>query len=777
MRLWKQKENHKLKTPKTEKPILPEYLSWMYFYDEGLLVTKNSRLLAFFELESRGDYYSASYDDVLTGAFNRFLMQLPDDTAIWYEFQKMRPAEPIYQPMITSSCLSVDKEIEKLRTEFFQSKGIEFTTRRILTLCYKPTPTKYGFAEASIEKLKSIIIDLKGRFQAVDMDIRQLGNDEICTYLHSMISTRKYSIKEPSAGAVDLSWALFDDDVDATLTPLKLGDKYISIVTLNDFPPDTWPEMLSSLQGVKGNIRWVTRFIVKSPDSAKKIIDTKRRQFQSRQYSGRDIVANTVFNSSITLLDPEATKDFDECELALADNGKYVNFGNYTGTVVIEGESEEELKRIETVVQTIFSQNGLVYQTETYNLFAAWISSLPGSVESNVRWQFISTGNVASMISLSSPYHGGKTNHFLQELTGCGLPNAIGLLSNNDYYYLNLNGEAQNGDTGHTFVLGPTGSGKSVLLCFLASCWLKYPESRVIYFDKGMTSFPFVKANGGVCYHPGLDETTFQPLRNAKENPERVMRFLTSIAGVQGITLSAVDKSNMMEALKDLIDGMEYLSIYKEHLQGRDHESEFVAALENYIGDGTWGSLFDADEDTLNPSAWPRLTSIEMGELMEMGDEAIIPALTYIIGQLNELFERRDPTLLILDEAWVFMKHPVFKNFIVTWLKTLRKYNVFVVLATQEVTDFSQLIDSVVTNCYTKIILPNEEAGSDVLRPLYTGIGLSENDIQIVSNPEIMRPKKDYYIMQPDGNAVVDFCITPEQLAYISPKRKKEAKR
>ena len=777
MQIWKKSQSHKLKTPKTVKPSLPEYLSWMYFYDEGIVVTKNSYLLVFFEFESHGDYYSAGYDESITGTFNRFLMSLPDDTAIWYEFQKMKPLSPLYEPMVTSSSLEIDTEIENIRTHFFQGKGIEFVTRRILTLCYKPSATKYGFTETSIEKLKSLIIDIKGRFQAADVDVRQLGNDEICTYLHSMISTKKYDIREPSAGSVDLSWALSDDDIDETLIPLKLGDKFISIVSLYDYPQATWPEMLSSLQTIKGNIRWVTKFVVKSPESAKKIIDTKRRQFQSRSYSTRDIVASTFFNSSITLLDQDAVKDFDECQLALNDNGSYVNFGFYTGMIVIEADTENELKRVSQTVQTIFAQNGLVHISESTNIFAAWISSLPGSVETNVRWQMLSTGNVSCMLSLSSPYHGGKTNHFLKQLTGCGLPNAVGLLSNNDYYYLNLNGEAENSDTGHTFILGPTGSGKSVLLCFLASCWLKYPGSRVIYFDKGCTSFPFIRANGGVCYHPGLDETTFQPLRNAKSNPERCMRFLSSIAGVQNVTLSAIDRNNMLQSLMDLVDGMEYLSIYKEHLQGRNHASEFVAALENYTEGGTWGSLFDADEDTLNPSSWPRLTAIEMGELMEMGDEAIIPALTYIIGQMNELFEQREPTLLILDEAWVFMKHPVFKNFIVTWLKTLRKYNVFVVMATQEITDFSALVDSVVTNCYTKIILPNEEAGSDVLKPLYTGIGLSENDIQIVSNPEIMRAKKDYYIMQPDGNAVVDFCITPEQLAFLSPRHRKEDKR
>ena len=41
----------------------------------------------------------------------------------------------------------------------------------------------------------------------------------------------------------------------------------------------------------------------------------------------------------------------------------------------------------------------------------------------------------------------------------------------------------------------------------------------------------------------------------------------------------------------------------------------------------------------------------------------------------------------------------------------------------------------------------------------------------------IMRAKKDYYIMQPDGNAVVDFCITPGQLEYLSPRKKKEVSR
>ena len=47
MKSWK-KLLTRLRIPESVKPSLPEYLSWLYFYDEGIIVTKNSYLLSFF---------------------------------------------------------------------------------------------------------------------------------------------------------------------------------------------------------------------------------------------------------------------------------------------------------------------------------------------------------------------------------------------------------------------------------------------------------------------------------------------------------------------------------------------------------------------------------------------------------------------------------------------------------------------------------------------------------------------------------------------------------
>ena len=60
----------------------------------------------------------------------------------------------------------------------------------------------------------------------------------------------------------------------------------------------------------------------------------------------------------------------------------------------------------------------------------------------------------------------------------------------------------------------------------------------------------------------------------------------------------------------------------------------------------------------------------------------VAPVLTYLFHRLEERFDGR-PTLLILDEAWIFLDHPLFAARIREWLKVLRKKNVAVVFATQ----------------------------------------------------------------------------------------------
>ena len=94
------------------------------------------------------------------------------------------------------------------------------------------------------------------------------------------------------------------------------------------------------------------------------------------------------------------------------------------------------------------------------------------------------------------------------------------------------------------------------------------------------------------------------------------------------------------------------------------------------------------------------------------GAAAIVPALFYLFRRVEQQFTGA-PTLLILDEAWLFLTHPVFAQRLQSWLKTLRKKNVFVIFATQEVADASRnsaLQSTILSACPTKIFLADPEA-------------------------------------------------------------------
>ena len=145
---------------------------------------------------------------------------------------------------------------------------------------------------------------------------------------------------------------------------------------------------------------------------------------------------------------------------------------------------------------------------------------------------------------------------------------------------------------------------------------------------------------------------------------------------------------------------------------------ELGAVLRPYTIDpeaGRFGQIFDADHDELRDASW---LQFEMGQLMSLGEEAIVPALDYLFHRVEQGFDG-SPTLLILDEAWLFLRHPIFVRRLQDWLKTLRKKNVYVVFATQEVADAadSPILPTILSACPTKIYLPDEEALTPHIAP------------------------------------------------------------
>ena len=144
----------------------------------------------------------------------------------------------------------------------------------------------------------------------------------------------------------------------------------------------------------------------------------------------------------------------------------------------------------------------------------------------------------------------------------------------------------------------------------------------------------------------------------------------------------------------------------------------------------------------------------------------VLPVLTYLFHRLEAQFDGH-PTLLVLDEAWVFLDDPVFASRIREWLKTLRKKNVGVVFATQSLADIqrSTIAPAIVESCPTRIFLPSPQAVEPQLRPIYEGFGLNARQIEMIARAT---PKRDYYVQSARGNRLFDLGLGPIALAFVA---------
>jgi len=152
---------------------------------------------------------------------------------------------------------------------------------------------------------------------------------------------------------------------------------------------------------------------------------------------------------------------------------------------------------------------------------------------------------------------------------------------------------------------------------------------------------------------------------------------------------------------------------------------------------------------------------------MSLGEAALIPALEYLFHRVEQRFDGR-PTLMIVDEAWLFLGHPVFAGRLQAWLKTLRKKNVYVVFATQEVADASRrpdLMSTILSACQTKIFLPDDEALTPAVAEAYQRFGLTLAEIAILSKAQ---KKRDYYYRSAKGRRLFQLGLGPATLAFVA---------
>jgi type IV secretion system protein VirB4 len=327
------------------------------------------------------------------------------------------------------------------------------------------------------------------------------------------------------------------------------------------------------------------------------------------------------------------------------------------------------------------------------------------------------------------------------------------------------------GDVGHTIVAGPTGAGKSTLLNLLACQWLRYPGASVYIFDKGGSCRAMTLAMDGDFYDLGGEgeEICFQPLAGIDDESELAWAqdWVLDLLHREKAEITPATKQELWAALGNLAS-MPQTQRTLSTLLGLVQDAAVRQALRSYTLDGPHGRLLDANQDTLSEAAGePKAhwQAFEMEHLMH-SRSALLPVLTYLFWRLEKRFDG-EPTLMILDEAWLYLTESLFAAKIREWLKVLRKKNVAVIFATQSLSDIadSAIAPAIIENCPTRIFLPNGNAMEDRTRAVYESFGLNERQLQILQQSI---PKKDYYYQSREGNRLFELGLGDLALAFCA---------
>lgn len=437
--------------------------------------------------------------------------------------------------------------------------------------------------------------------------------------------------------------------------------------------------------------------------------------------------------------------------------GDYLTQGLYNSTIFLSSKNKTELDKKVEYLEKVLENKGFIIINETVNCKEAWFGSLPGNIFSNQREPVLNTLQFIHLFPITSIWNGEYINKHLKA------PALIFTETDNtNPFLLNLHVN----DVGHTAVVGPTGSGKSVFLAMLYTQFMKYEKARVFIFDKGASSKVATYANGGIFYDLGIDNISFQPfkglgklndeiLSEEEEEKEKIRRnielewafdWILDIFSAENKVLTPSQKEKVWEALELVSDSpVEYrtLTTFSTYLA----DPELKEALSPYLITGPLGKYFDSNNEELQNSNW---NVFEMNQILN-NKKALVPLLMYLFHKI-EIQLNGDPTLLVLDECWAFFDNPVFADKIREWLKVLRRKNTSVVFATQELGDIlnSPLFTAVNDACKTKIFLANPNAKTETYIETYKKFALNEEEINLIANAT---EKKDYFIKTSTGFA------------------------
>jgi type IV secretion/conjugal transfer VirB4 family ATPase len=756
---------------------LNDLLSYLIQLDENTIFHKDGALSRHFkyiapDLESSSandlDFHAKTWEDSFSFLGNGWMVETNVASEIFKDY-----ANPQNFPDIVSALIDDERRLQ------YQGQCY-FKTTHYLTITWKPeqlieSKLRYfaiegdnkresGFEE-QLKQFDKTIQEFTGFLKRSLLALTPLAGHELVSYLHYCITGDSHHLATPKTG-VFLD-AYIAEAFQGGFEP-KIAGKYIKVLAIDDLPSYSYPCILEALSYFPIEYRWSSRFICLDRLTAKAYLKRYERNWSSKAIGVMGVIRESMGFAPKRDEDAQATAN--QLKTAQIENAAgQVSYGFYNSNFILIHNDKQFLEKISQNIIARIQQLDFRVRDESVNAAEAYLGSLPCHGDYNLRKMLQDTHFIAHALPVSSLYQGEYKAPCKKDGYKDQAPLLFTVTKGNRSFSLNLH----IGDVGHTAILGPTGSGKTTLNAILMASHRKYPDSRIIVLDKDHSNQLAILSLGGQYLDP--ESNLFQLGTLARVHPdhpeqiEKAIEWLSDCCRVQGVKITPARQKLLREAVNRLsFDTQSYKNLDHLFLQDpilREAIASFNSGLYRRLLNGTEPDFSGCD-----------VLGFEMGSLVKVDTHArdlTIPLIKAIFNELEQLFKDKRPTLLILEEAWLYLRHPLFRNKLTDWFKTLRKLNVSVIFISQDLDDIvkSEAASVIQTSCMTRLYLPNKKAAEPHIGNQYRAFGLNEQQISIIKEAT---PKQDYYYQSELGNRLFTLDLGDVAQAFLCISEKSE---
>lgn len=603
-----------------------------------------------------------------------------------------------YQP--SEWPFTVCKLIDEERRRYCLHAGRQFEMRHTLTLTkasssasalgHVLTSGSEGYRDAQCEQFVSEVKNLLRALNAANQfHVETMSDDRIATYLHSTVSAHGHKVCADDHEI--LSDMLPDCRFSRGLGISRLGDQYISVVTVGGYPRNSRPQMLAALAALPFEFRWVTRWMGMTSAAAKALMKDREEkalgsskflkdyflsQYDAWQNKGK---AGPGFRDGVRQrIDREEMKHADAAAAAqetLSDR----SWGEVTTVLTVMDRFPRACReKRDALVSAIRDKGNLVARAETLEPFSPWLMSLPGNRTTGRRTFPVNNRNFVDFLATSQCYRGPKADVRLAKKTGVERP-WLETVDPQGSYRVTTDDV---GGAAHAIAFGSTGSGKSSLINLLGLRFFGWPNAQVISFSIGKSELGPCLMTGGAVYAPGeRGSVALQPLAFADDPDEALeaIEWVQACVVAQGKELNEHRRSAITDAVRAVAAepvSRRTMTALNDYLASR--LPELAAVLEPYTHRGAYGHIFDGND--AHRFAWAPWTMIDLSTLVNLSDEVAGPAMAHILTRVRKRFDGR-PTLVVMDECPDWLHKPGLEPFAIRLIDTARKQDVRVLFA------------------------------------------------------------------------------------------------